>query len=187
MHRRNDNRAISSIAAVVAAATITALPVFSKELPSVLPNFHQLSPKLMRGGQPSDIGLQELKLHGIKTIVDLRLTGTGTAREQAICKKLELKYINFPTSFAAPEKSKVEAFLRTVSDPDNEPVYVHCRFGADRTGMMMAIYRVVVQKWSFDRAYTEMKAHQFKPIFIHMKEAVKRHEQPMESVPATSK
>ncbi len=47
-------------------------------------------------------------------------------------------------------------FLRIVTDPARTPAFVHCNYGADRTGAMSAIYRVVVQGWPKDKAIHEM-------------------------------
>ena len=47
-------------------------------------------------------------------------------------------------------------FLRVVTDPPRQPLFVHCHHGADRTGLMTAVYRVVVQSWSKDEAIREM-------------------------------
>jgi protein tyrosine/serine phosphatase len=56
-----------------------------------------------------------------------------------------------------PDDDKVERFLRIVTDPSRTPVFVHCQHGADRTGMMVAMYRVVVQGWSKADAIDEMR------------------------------
>ncbi len=50
----------------------------------------------------------------------------------------------------------VKRFLQLVRDPNNQPVLLHCKHGADRTGMMVAIYRVVEQGWSKQAAIAEM-------------------------------
>ena len=41
-----------------------------------------------------------------------------------------------------PEEKEVVRFLQIVTDPLRQPAFVHCKHGADRTGMMCAIYRV---------------------------------------------
>ena len=47
-------------------------------------------------------------------------------------------------------------FLRMVTDPARQPVLVHCRHGADRTGAMVAVYRIVIEGWTKDDALQEM-------------------------------
>jgi tyrosine-protein phosphatase SIW14 len=148
---------------------------YASHLAPGVPNFRQVSPTLMRGGQPSNAGLKALKNHGVRTVVDLRTTNKSIDKERKECEILGIRYINFPTDMKAPSKEKVESFLQIVCNPEHEPVYVHCRFGADRTGMMMAIYRVLIQNWSYDRAYTEMRQHHFFPLLTDMKKAVQQH------------
>ena len=55
-----------------------------------------------------------------------------------------------------PEREDAVLFLRIVTDPNRTPVLVHCQYGADRTGTMCAIYRIVVQKWPKEEAIREM-------------------------------
>jgi len=42
----------------------------------------------------------------------------------------------------------VVKFLRLATTPALQPVLVHCRHGSDRTGIMVAVYRIVVEGWS---------------------------------------
>jgi len=57
------------------------------------------------------------------------------------------------------------AFLRIVTDPAGQPVFVHCREGEDRTGMMVAVYRMVVQDWPKGKAMAEMKRMGFNEVW----------------------
>lgn len=121
------------------------------EMPGA-PNLHQVSPDLYRCAQPAAEGMQNLKQKGIKTIVNLRsfnsdrdeLKGTGLGYEHLFMKAWH------------PERKEVVEFLRIVTDPKRKPVLVHCQHGADRTGTMCALYRVVVQGWTKEQALKEM-------------------------------
>jgi hypothetical protein len=55
-----------------------------------------------------------------------------------------------------PEEKEAVRFLKIVTDPKRAPVLVHCQHGADRTGTMVAVYRIAVQGWSKDEAIREM-------------------------------
>ena len=44
-----------------------------------------------------------------------------------------------------------------MADPAKRPVFVHCKHGADRTGTMVAFYRILFEGWSKDEAIREMK------------------------------
>jgi protein tyrosine/serine phosphatase len=117
-----------------------------------LPNLHRVATGLMRGAQPTAEGVHRLEQLGIKTVISLRafhddddqIAGTALAHERISFKSWH------------PEDEDVVRFLRLVTDPARQPVFVHCQHGADRTGMMCAIYRMVVQGWSADEAAREM-------------------------------
>ncbi|MEN6306203.1 MAG: dual specificity protein phosphatase family protein [Anaerohalosphaeraceae bacterium] len=115
-------------------------------------NLHKVSGSLYRGAQPTKEGFESLKKLGIKTVVNLRdhhsdeelLAGTG----------LDYKPIPMDTWDVTPDN--VTAFLRIVADPNAAPVFVHCQHGADRTGTMVAAYRMAIQEWNKERAIREM-------------------------------
>ncbi|CAN5305456.1 hypothetical protein BH11CYA1_BH11CYA1_38600 [soil metagenome] len=150
---------------MLAAASIVA--------PSIS-NFDIVSEGLWRGAAPSNHGMKKLAESGVKTIVDLRLTGQGAAEEASVAKKLGIKYIHLPLGFMGPSLLKVAQFLNIVNEPKNQPVFVHCRYGADRTGALVAVFRVIHDHWSFNQAYSEMRSHHFKPWLASLKRMVAR-------------
>ena len=56
-----------------------------------------------------------------------------------------------------PEEEDTLRFLQLATNPKRHPVLVHCQHGADRTGTVMAVYRIVVQDWQSPEAIREMK------------------------------
>ena len=117
-----------------------------------MPNLYRISAELYRGDQPSPQAMQNLKTLGIKTIINLRsfhsdrdeIGGTGLAYEHIYMKAWH------------PEEKEVVRFLKIVTDPRRTPALVHCQHGADRTGTMIAVYRIAVQGWSKAEAIREM-------------------------------
>lgn len=98
---------------------------------------------LYRGSQPSRAQLARVQArHRIKTVVDLRRFHSGRKSAAA----LGLDYLRIPSLATHAEDEDVGAFLRVVADPARHPVFVHCRHGADRTGLMIAAYRLLVQQ-----------------------------------------
>ena len=122
-----------------------------------LPNYFIVDDKaLYRGGQPSTAGLKELTQKGIKTIINLRL---GNFNEKVIqeYKEDRIRMIHLPFSPNDPQDSIMIEFLKILINPCSRPAFVHCFHGADRTGAVCAIYRIIVQNWDKERAIAEMK------------------------------
>jgi protein tyrosine/serine phosphatase len=144
-----------------------------KEMAAAVPNLSLVTPWLIRGGQPSTLALNGLKKAGVRTIIDLRNEDAIVRREAGVAKALGLKFVNFPLDvFSKPSDQVIDSFLKTVDGPANQPVYVHCLHGQDRTGTMIAIYRIQHQGWSGDRAYQEMLACGFRPALVNLSGAV---------------
>src|SRR4029453_11559007 len=92
---------------------------------------------------------------GVKTVVNLRHFHGDTERERV--EKAGLRYVHIPLeSSDKPTVGAVAAFLKTATDPSLRPMYVHCQHGVDRTGTMMALYRMEVEGWKNDEAFAEM-------------------------------
>ena len=126
------------------------------ELPG-LPNLHRVSDQLYRGAQPTAEGMRELQRLGIKTVVNLR--SFHSDRDEI--GNTSLAYEHIYVKAWHPEEKEIVRFLQIVMDKERMPVFVHCRHGADRTGMMCALYRIVVQNWTKQEAIEEMSTGGF--------------------------
>lgn len=143
-------------------STVPALP--ENGLPG-LSNFATVSADLYRGAQPTAEGFRTLARLGIKTVVNLRafhddaklIQGTG------------LDYVHITFEPWNPERGEVLSFLKIMADPLRRPVFVHCQHGADRTGTMVAAYRMVFQRWSLDQALVELPNFGFHRIWSNLK------------------
>jgi protein-tyrosine phosphatase len=110
---------------------------------------------LMRGSEQDAKGWQDLKDQGIKTVVNLRLEDNS---EAATVRALGMNAVQIPSyDQSLPSHDELAAFVRTVNDPANQPVYVHCEQGVGRTGIMCAAYRVAHDGWSADQAIQEAR------------------------------
>ncbi len=122
-------------------------------------NFHKVTENLFRGAQPSPQGLQELGAIGIKRVVDLRERGAATAFEEAQLKKLGIAYVNIPIGeFSPPTNDQIQAILKLIATPDM-PTFIHCRRGKDRTGTVIACYRIQHDGWDNERALREARMY----------------------------
>ena len=117
-----------------------------------VPNLHQVSATLYRSAQPTAGGMKNLARLGIRTVVSLRAfhaDGDDVAQAGLAYERISMKTWH-------PEEEDVVRFLRIATDPTRAPVLVHCQHGADRTGAMVAVYRIVVQGWTKRAAIDEM-------------------------------
>lgn len=121
-----------------------------------LPNFHQVNDQLYRGAQPKQDGLKRLAQLGIRTIVNLREGDDLANRERREARAAGLQYFNIPLKRAGrPSDEQIERVLGILDTPANQPVFVHCHLGADRTGMVIAVYRITHDGWTSERARAE--------------------------------
>jgi uncharacterized protein (TIGR01244 family) len=121
-----------------------------------LPNFHKVNDRLFRGAQPGKAGLQKLAQLGIKTVINLRDDDERARAEEREAKALGLQYFNVPLSRQfRPRDELVERVMSLINAPQNQPVFVHCKRGADRTGTIVAIYRIDHDGWNGDEAAKE--------------------------------
>lgn len=123
-----------------------------------LPAFRQVDEGFYRGGQPSWAGLEQVQRMGIKTIISLRQPSRTMEEERRLAEQLGMRWVNIPMWFWwRPSDQQVHQFLAIVSDPAQRPVFMHCRQGWNRAGIMTAIYRVARQGWEPGRAYAEAR------------------------------
>jgi len=117
-----------------------------------LPNLYRVSASLLRGAQPRAEGFAELKRLGVRTVINVR----SGRHEAEPCERNGLRYVEIPMRAWSFDESDVVRFLEVAGSAEASPVFVHCRRGADRTGMLVAVYRVVVEGWTKDDALEEM-------------------------------
>lgn len=121
-----------------------------------LPNFQRVDDLLFRGGQPKPGGYARLARLGVKTVVNLRDDDGRAISEGEEARAAGLRYYNVPFGrLGCPLDAEVERVLRLIDAPENQPVFVHCRRGADRTGLVVAVYRMTHDGWTAERAQEE--------------------------------
>ena len=176
----------SSALCLAAASLLFAAPAIAQKAPPPahqtagksqftgdLPNFAVVGPGIYRGAAPTPAGLQKLKAMGVRTIIDLRIENKGQDEEAATAKVLALNRVRIRMGREAPTKKQTAQFLSLVraASPQN-PVFIHCHYGADRTGAMVGIWRRTHDKWPFDKTYQEMRHYGFKSYLTELKGAV---------------
>ena len=129
-----------------------------------IPQFYQVDSRLYRGGKPTEEGIRLLKETGITTVISLQGPSKERNREEVLVESSGMNFISIPMSvYRRPSDEAVMKFMETVLNPENQPVFVHCAGGRDRTGTLVAVYRVLVYGWGPKQAYEEAKKYGFWP------------------------
>ncbi len=111
---------------------------------------------ISRSGQPTIAGFKWLKENGWRGVVNLR--NFHNDADIKGFKELGFHYLALPiVEGLAPSDQQAQDFLKFVTDPQNQPVHVHCRGGIGRTGVMVALYRYAVQGWPVGKAIDESR------------------------------
>lgn len=145
--------------------SLSALGAQAAELPG---KFLPVSPGIYRGAQPTAENLAELKSSfGVRTILNLNNDRAAVAEEAAAAKRLGLNFLSHPMSgFWAPSDEQVDGILAILADKENYPIFVHCRHGEDRTGLIVGLHRVFHEGWTPAKAYDEMLTNGFHRILF---------------------
>ncbi len=161
------------IYAVVLLCLVSSTAAQNRTRDAALPNFHQVNEQLYRGAQPKPGAMQKLAQLGIKTIVNLR-DDDGRAREEEVAARAAgLRYFNVLLGrLGRPADAEVERVMSIINAPENQPVFVHCAHGADRTGTVIAVYRIAHDGWTSERAKAEAKRYGLKPWELGMKDYI---------------
>jgi len=147
----------SSLVLLIAAS----LPAAS-QIPSApgVPNFHQVNETLFRGGQPTAQGLASLAKLGVKTIIDLRMSARIDDWEKRKVAAFGMQYVHLPLyGKETPNRADIAKAFAILLDSARWPVFVHCREGKDRTGMIVGCYRIAHDGWTNRRALAEAKSY----------------------------
>ncbi|KFF44907.1 MULTISPECIES: dual specificity protein phosphatase family protein [Pseudomonas] len=115
-------------------------------------NLHQMTPTLYRSALPDGDALPILEELKIATVINFLPESDAQWLKSSDIKQVQLSY---RTNHV--DDSDVLAAIRAIQTAEADgPVLMHCKHGADRTGLMAAMYRVVVQGWSKEDALNEM-------------------------------
>ncbi len=169
------------------SANQTPTPAFAQKLERPgLPNLGRVTEGLYRGGQPRSQGFGQLQEMGIEIVVNLNTSRKNVAREKTEAESRGMQYVSLPWSpRALPADDQVAEFLRLLRENPDKKIFVHCQRGADRTGVMVAIFRMARQGWTPDQALAEMERFKFHGLWYRqLKGYVQRFPARLKATPA---
>lgn len=117
-----------------------------------LRNFYRVSDSVYRCAQPGANGFREASKMGIKSVLNLRAGHSDTGK----IKNAALHYYEVKMVTSSFSNQEIIAALRIIKQAP-KPILVHCKHGADRTGTVIAMYRVIVQQWPRTKALDELE------------------------------
>jgi uncharacterized protein (TIGR01244 family) len=139
--------------------TLTAQGVTKDTVPGVT-NFARVETTIACAGATTPAAVAGIKKMGYASIINLRQAsepGADVEAEAAAAQSAGITYVHLPFNAASPDPAVVDAFLKAVTAPANQPAFVHCA-SANRAAAMWMIKRIQVDKWDADRAGAEAAA-----------------------------
>lgn len=128
-------------------------PDWATPLPQVS-NLHQVTPGLYRSARLDSADVAQLQALGVKTVISLRSFHADTQ----VLEGSGIRAIRIPINTWAIRDRHVIATMRSIRAAEQDgPVLLHCLHGADRTGLMTAMYRMLYQGWPREKAIDELK------------------------------
>lgn len=126
---------------------------------------HDSKIALYRGAAPNLIDLQILKdVFNIERIISL--DAEIAVKIGAAVANLGIEHVIIPMSFLGPNNSedfleKLDFVKNNIKGLFNKNTYVHCKHGSDRTGITVALYRLLINKWNIKDIVAEMLKYNF--------------------------
>ncbi|MCB4797676.1 dual specificity protein phosphatase family protein [Neotamlana laminarinivorans] len=118
--------------------------------------FYKVSEAIYRSEQPSKKGFKEIEALGIKTILNFRRKWSDDKKTRHT--KLQLEHIKLKSKEMT--EAKVVSVLKIIEKAE-KPILIHCWHGSDRTGIIIAAYRIVFENWTKADAIAEFRRPEF--------------------------
>jgi len=149
-----------------------------------LTNVGRIAPGIYRGAQPAPGGYATLKKMGIRTVINLRTTESEKKKVEAV----GMRSVEIPVGmFNNGDRKKLDKVIAIMADPANRPVFVHCRQGQDRTGIVVAAYRMKIDGWPLSLAEAEMESFGFNDVWVNFRRFLHRYAAELDRAKGTMK
>jgi uncharacterized protein (TIGR01244 family) len=151
---------MKSVLFVIPAAAlliVAAQAQVTKDSVPGITNLARVETTVACAGAVTPSAVAEIKKMGFTSIINLRQPteqGADIEAEAAAAKAAGVNFFNIPFNNASPDPAVVDRFLQTITQPGNQPAFIHCASG-NRAAAMWFVKRVLVDKWDVERAGTE--------------------------------
>jgi uncharacterized protein (TIGR01244 family) len=146
-------------AAIVLVLSTTLFAQAKKDTLEGVRNYTVVDATVGCAGATEVAAIPTIAARGYKAIVNLRLdseAGAAIEESRAAADGAGLKYIHIPFDHSAPDMAVADAFIKAVTDKDNQPVFIHCA-SANRAATLWMTKRILVDKWDDAKALEEAK------------------------------
>jgi protein tyrosine/serine phosphatase len=136
-------------------------------------NLYQIVPGLYRSAQPKQRDVALLNELGIRTIISFRANNPDEGRLDVP----QINLVRVPMNTWDIGDDEIISALRAIEKARRDgPVLIHCQHGADRTGVVSAMYRIIEQGWTAEQAVRELRqgGYGFHSIWAHLPRYVQR-------------
>ncbi len=152
-------------------------------------NFHKVNSQVYRGGRPDPSAYPKLERLGVRTILSLEESGQAAKECDALARfnstlkpENRIDFVSFPItpmqiSRAGLSDEQVERLFQLIQKA-RKPVFIHCYYGRDRTGAIIALYRMALEGVPYDKAYEEAVHYKFSPEDAGLLKTLKRYKNP---------
>jgi uncharacterized protein (TIGR01244 family) len=145
------------LAILAMVASVAAAQSVKKSTVPGVTNFAQVETTVACAGAVTPDGVASIKKMGFASIINLRLAteqGANIEAETAAAKTAGITFVHLPFNGGSPDPAVVDQFLKIITEPKNQPAFIHCASG-NRAAAMWMIKRVLIDKWDTDRASEE--------------------------------
>lgn len=151
--RRVFNRSVVALIVLILVIPLTVLPSLSRE--------GQASPILFWGHQPDQDKMRQLKAVGVKSLICLRTNPRH--KDEKFAEGIGMKWFHVKTGvIKKPSRAEMEKFMAIVGKPENQPVYIFCVGGRDRTSFYLELYRMAFEGWNIEQVRDELRCHELR-------------------------
>lgn len=169
MFRKINN--ISALFIILCLVACSKQPIerpdnWAKKVSSIhFENLYKVSDSLYRSEQPNKKGFEELQKLGVASVLNLRTSDSDTEPAE----KTTLQLFSVEMKAENIDYDKVLEALKIIKKAP-KPILVHCKHGSDRTGLIVAMYRIIFEGWNKESAIKELKEgdYGFHSIFVNI-------------------